>query len=245
MNAYTYDPETFEFKYISYAYPDPIDGHPVLPGNSTFKEPPEAELGKAIIFNIKKDKWQKEIDHRGHYQVNTNKDEIEFTVVNYIGKACPGYQFVEDEVVQIYWQDLDRYAIIDGQFVDLIDTPEYLEKKLQNAKTDKLQENTSKRDSVLLGGVEYKGILFDSDTDQKLNLREARDSMSDIDIVTWYGMNGTDSLECTKDDLTAIGQLIFQLTTFVWSRNAEIETAINVATTIAQVESVRIDYEMT
>ena len=66
--------------------------------------------------------------------------------------------------------------------------------------------------------------------------------MDDTETVTWFGMDSISSLECTKADLIGIGELIKQLTAFVWTHNAEILMAVEEATTVEEVEAIIINY---
>ena len=117
--------------------------------------------------------------------------------------------------------------------------------KLEQAKQAKLQENKTIREQFLVSGVEYKDILWDSDIEQKLNISVQVASMGDEDIVTWVAMDGVTSLECTKADLMAIGQLLTQMTAYVWQyKNPMIKTAIAEAETIEEVESIEIVYDL-
>lgn len=115
---------------------------------------------------------------------------------------------------------------------------EYLLYKL---KQDKIALNDELRDSALFGGVTYNNVLFDSDTDQKINLSETVRDMSDTDTITWFGMDNT-ALLCTKADLLAIGEEIRNLTKFCWGMNALIKEQIAEAETIEQVEAIEINY---
>lgn len=114
---------------------------------------------------------------------------------------------------------------------------------LQNAKQAKVSENDTARDEALLQGVTYKNVLFDSDTDQKINLLAIVSTMSDEDEITWFGMDNQ-PLECTKQDLINIGGLITQLHSFCWNKNALIKQAIEDATTVEEVNAIEIDYEV-
>lgn len=114
--------------------------------------------------------------------------------------------------------------------------------RLYRAKQSKIRENDIKRDTALLGGVEYQGVLFDSDTDQKINLLATVSRMSDTDTITWFGMDNQ-GLLCTKVDLLAIGQLITELHSFCWQNNAYIKEQIEQAETIAEVNAIEINYD--
>lgn len=109
-------------------------------------------------------------------------------------------------------------------------------------KQQRIAENDELRDTALSGGVTYQNVLFDSDTDQKINLSEQYKRMSDTDTVVWHGMNNVDLL-CTKSDLQAIGDLIYDLTAFVWENNAYIKEQIENASSIEEVENIEINYE--
>ena len=112
---------------------------------------------------------------------------------------------------------------------------------LDQAKAKKIEQNDINRDNKLNGGVEYRGVLFDSDTDQKTNLMYMERKLSDSDIITWYGM-GNEPLSCNKEDLNNIGNLIVQLDTYCWTRNAEIKQAIAEAKSLEELEAIGIQY---
>ena len=112
---------------------------------------------------------------------------------------------------------------------------------LTRAKNEKILENDTKRDIALNKGVEYKNILFDSDTDQKVNLLAIVSTMQDEDIITWFG-NDNQPLECNKQDLINIGSLITKLHSFCWNKNAEIKEQIYMAEAIEEVEGIEIEY---
>ena len=124
-----------------------------------------------------------------------------------------GFTAYTEEQVSSYY--VGTHQIIDGVLTDITGTPEYIAEELAKAKEAKLQENATKRDEHLLAGVVYKDILFDSDTDQKINLQFYVPNMSDTDTVIWFGKDNQ-PLECTREDLMAIGGLIGSLTVKVW-----------------------------
>ena len=72
----------------------------------------------------------------------------------------------------------------------------------------------------------YNNVLFDSDTDQKVNLIGKISTLNDGDNIVWYGMNN-DELLCNKQDLLNIGMMIEELHTYCWDRNSEIKLQIN------------------
>lgn len=121
--------------------------------------------------------------------------------------------------------------------------PHYTEEeKFEIAKQNKIAENDEIRDTALLSGVLYQNVLFDSDTDQKVNLLATVNMMSDEDTITWYGMDNQ-GLLCTKTDLMAIGGLITELHSFCWNMNAYIKGQINNAETMAELDEIEISYD--
>ena len=112
---------------------------------------------------------------------------------------------------------------------------------LIDAKENKIIENDRLRDEALNRGVMYKDILFDSDTDQKVNLLATVSMMNKTDTITWFGMNNQ-PLECNKEDLINIGNLIIQLHSYCWNKNALLKSEINNAETIEKVNSIEISY---
>lgn len=117
----------------------------------------------------------------------------------------------------------------------------YEEYQLYKLKDNKIILNDELRDNALLGGITYKYILFDSDTDQKINLLSTVETLSDEDTIVWYGMNN-EPLLCSKEDLYNIGYLIKELTTYCWTHNAEIKQAIQGAETLEELEAIEINY---
>ena len=138
--------------------------------------------------------------------------------------------------------ELDKYPnkviVQDGE---LVLNPDWGEIELQKAKEQKIVENDIARDIALNQGVVYKDVLFDSDTDQKVNLLAIVSTMSDDDTIVWYGKDNQPLL-CNKQDLINIGGLITQLHSFCWNKNALIKAEINQAETVEEVEAIVIDY---
>lgn len=72
---------------------------------------------------------------------------------------------------------------IEGETVTIpypVKNPDYPTIELAQAKTVKIAENDAARDTALYQGVVYKNVLFDSDTDQKINLLAIVSTMSDV-----------------------------------------------------------------
>ncbi len=193
---------------------------------------------------------------------------IENDKINGCGQ-CECLNIQNIEITEEQFNNIQDYIYSNGEIVI---NPELDSIKLQKAKDLKIEENDRKRDEALLQGVLYNSVLFDSDTDQKVNLLAMIETMDDEQIIapvqsgiatspesstsepTLNGSSpaavstivwfGKDNqpLTCTKEDLFNIGGLITQLHSFCWNKNAQIKQAINSAATIEEVEAIDIDY---
>ena len=153
--------------------------------------------------------------------------------------VCSGENVICIEVTEEIYNDYKKYIYSDGQIVI---NPNWDNIQLEKAKTDKIALNDELRDSALLGGVTYQNVLFDSDTDQKVNLLATVGMMSDEDTITWYGMDNQ-GLLCTKTDLMTIGGLITELHSYCWGMNAYIKEQISEAQTLEELENIEINYD--
>ncbi|MBQ8475580.1 DUF4376 domain-containing protein [bacterium] len=133
----------------------------------------------------------------------------------------------------------EKIVIKEGKIVL---NPEWGIIELDNLKNEKILENDTKRDIALNKGVEYKNILFDSDTDQKVNLLACIASLGDDDNILWFGKDNK-ALNCSKDDLINIGSLITKLHSFCWNKNAEIKEQISLAQNQDELRKIEVDYE--
>lgn len=168
----------------------------------------------------------------------TEKEKMDFIFKYNQDCLNEGYNCKIEETENALFALEENEILQDGK---IIINPDYEAKILTQAKENKIIENDNLRDEALNKGVVYNNILFDSDTDQKVNLLATVSSISDTDTITWFGMNN-DSLICTKQDLINIGGLITQLHSFCWTKNAEIKEQIKQAKTIEEVENIEIDY---
>ena len=152
---------------------------------------------------------------------------------------CYGDNTFSVEVTKEVYDNLEQYVWTGSE---LILNPEWDNIQLNKAKDEKIKLNDELRDRALLQGVEYQNVLFDSDTDQKVNLLATVGMMSDSDTIVWYGMDNQ-GLLCTKDDLVAIGGLITELHSFCWQNNAYIKEQIAEVNSIADLEQIEVSYE--
>lgn len=135
---------------------------------------------------------------------------------------------------------------IEGETITIpypVKNPDYPAIELAQAKALKIAENDTARDTALYQGVVYKNVLFDSDTDQKINLLAIVSTMDDEQTLVWYGKDNQ-PLTCSKEDLINIGGLITQLHSFCWNKNAEIKAAIAKAKTLTALNKITIDYTL-
>lgn len=151
---------------------------------------------------------------------------------------CSGTNTFSIEITEDIYNNFEQYIYSDGQ---IILNPKWDNIVLQQAKAEKIELNDSLRDTALSGGVTYNNVLFDSDTDQKVNLLATVGMMSDTDTVVWFGMDNQ-GLLCTKADLMAIGALITELHSFCWQNNAYIKEQIEQAESIEEVNEIEISY---
>lgn len=151
---------------------------------------------------------------------------------------CLSDFMINIEVEKDIYDNLEKYMYSDGE---IIENPEYPTIYLNQQKEKKIEENDTIRDEALVAGVTYKDVLFDSDTDQKANLMAIYQTMDDNSTIVWYGKDNQ-ALECTKEDIAAIGALIAQLHTFIWNKNADIKDKIANATSLKKLEAIEINY---
>ena len=145
-----------------------------------------------------------------------------------LGAGCSDEYYIE---IGMQERDVEQ-SEIDNKWYLSEKCPHYSEAELlKQAKESKLQENDNLRDNALNYGVVYRGILFDSDTDQKVNLIDTYSILKDDETIIWLGKNN-EPLECNKIDLNNIGNLIRHRTTQIWGLNAQIKEMIKQAKTI-------------
>lgn len=152
-----------------------------------------------------------------------------------------GYTKEVDVDYTDYCENKNKY-IYDPSTQEIIVNPDYNSVLLEQEKQLKITENDTKRDKRLASGVEYKGVMFDCDTDQKANLLGVSQFMGEEDKITWFGMDNQ-SLLMGKEDMLALGQIIVTLTNALWNYNANIKYQIEQAKNVAEVQKIFIDYD--
>lgn len=120
-----------------------------------------------------------------------------------------------------------------------------LEQRLWVAKSAKLQENDTKRDEYLNAAILYKDLYWDSDLDQKINLGYKLDTIGDNETCEWVCADGVHSLECTKEDIAMILDLLIKKTTYVWQfKNPMLKKQILGAQTVDELNKIEIEYNL-
>lgn len=168
------------------------------------------------------------------YFVHVKDDEI-------IGKgqcAFLNQDILNIEVTKDVYDNIEQYIYEKDKIVL---NSNYEQIKIELKKQELIKLNDINRDKKLEEGVVYNNILFDSDTDQKINLLAMYNTMSDDDTILWYGLDNKPLL-CAKSDLLEIGNLITDLHKFCWNNNAFIKEQIDKAKTIKELEEISVKY---
>lgn len=169
-----------------------------------------------------------------YYAIYNSKNET-------LSKAqvkCLNVDCINVEVSKEIYNNIDRYIYRDNKIVE---NPCYEKIQLEIKKQELILLNDIERDKKLEEGVVYNNILFDSDTDQKINLLAMYNTMNDEDTILWYGLDNQPLL-CAKSDLLEIGKLITDLHKFCWNNNAFIKEQIDKAKTIEELEEISVKY---
>lgn len=132
------------------------------------------------------------------------------------------------------------------RLVSEVESEEFKAKELEEAKVLKHAENIQKRDERLRAGVEFKGVMFDSDTDSKVNIMGAVSTLPDDAVVGWNSMDNQ-TVILTKAELNELGGLLVTLTSLIWGENGlnvQFINAINAAQSLEEVAAIEIDYSV-
>lgn len=162
----------------------------------------------------------------------------------YLGYQNGKIKFYTEQPLNQTMYNLDLVEETENEYILVGD--EYVlsnsEQALEQERGKYIAINDDLRDKALIGGVTYQNVLFDSDTDQKVNLLATVNMLSDEDTILWFGMDNQ-GLLCTKADLIAIGGLITELHSFCWNMNAHIKEQIAGAQTLEELAEIEISYD--
>lgn len=156
-----------------------------------------------------------------------------------IAKSLNLTNFTDEEIV--YYEN-KRY--LQSEFEIIQATEEYKAEQLEKAKALKFAENVEKRNERLNAGVLYKGVMFDSDTDSKVNIMGAVATLPDEAVVGWNSMDNQ-TVELTKVELNELGGLLVALTSLIWGENGlnvQFINAINAAQSLEDLQAIEIEY---
>lgn len=244
MLAYRYDKDTKEFRFILEAQKNPRGEDYLLPALSTFLQP--KECGEHEINVFENEEWVVKKDYRGHYQVNLSN--LSFSPVNYIGDAEDGYQLVTIEEYNKFLLDKDSFKVIDGKFIDVTDTQEYKELKLQKQKEIKCNEAKVKAERFLNNEAAYK-LGKDFHVEATKNNMCLMYSFADaiekgiIQSQPWVSKEGS-KLELNKEQCLRVFLGIKEIQDDVFcNQYFSIQTQIKNAKTIEELDKVEISYE--
>ena len=131
QNAYIYDEITKEFLYETEVQQDVYNPEEyIMPDNCTLLKPMDKQEEKTPCFIV--EEWVLLTDHRGKPEINLLN--LEIRDCDYIGEAHDNYQFITEEIKWDYYNDTDKYKVIDGVFTDISDTEEYKQIKTARRK---------------------------------------------------------------------------------------------------------------
>ena len=145
------------------------------------------------------------------------------------------------------------YDIIDGEFVDLRNTPEHIAEELAKAKENKQNENTAKANQAIQNGfVVFKEAQFETNTDTCSALAQKRDvCIARGDTSThWLSKDdkdvemAIDTENPLNDDFVKLGFVIEEFKNAVWlEKYLYFKAQIEQAETLEEVRSIEISYD--
>ncbi len=122
MRVYCYDKITKEFTGYEEAQENPNKkGEFLLPANSTFVQVNDFQDGYIPVFN--NIDWDICKDYRGKTQINL--ENLKLSKIDYIGEIKPGFQLLDNNIVQDFIQHPECYAVVDNVFQSIIGTEKY------------------------------------------------------------------------------------------------------------------------
>ena len=192
---YNYDENKKEYLGFREADADPeetkIQGKfiPLVPANAVLTAPPD--FGENEIPVYEAGEWVIKADYRRNFYKSDYY--LNISDIDTIGEQ-EGFILVDKETGEDVKAHRGNYKIIDDKIVKKSDE-EIEAEELERAKQAKIFENDTAREASLNSGVTYKGILFDSDTEQKTNIIGTVLTMSETDTIMWYGMNSENAYE--------------------------------------------------
>lgn len=137
------------------------------------------------------------------------------------------------------------YDIVDGEFVDLRQTEEYIAEKLGIKRAEKLAENTQKaKQAIEEGYVIFKDAQFETNAQTVGDLTDTMLLMqtSETSEYIWLSKNDK-TVEFSLQDFITLRNLITEYKNTIWiQKYISFKTAIENAKTIDELELIDIDY---
>lgn len=240
MLAFKFKEDTREYIGTQEAQKNPKSGEYLLPAFCTFVAPPTVQENQIQVFGTTT--WTIEKDYRGSWQVKL--DDITFSKVDYIGEVQDDYQFISDEVYADYQNDPAKYAVVDGVFKSIENTPEYL----QIVKNRKHAENVSKCSEKRYGmtffiTLQGKNCEFDTTSQTQSDLQAAGlVTATGVTYPNWVCNNGV-VIDLTNEDVQLVFVQFFGAISPLYTIQLNYTNRINACTTVEEVRAIVIDYD--
>ena len=158
----------------------------------------------------------------------------------------PNYICVIDDSVWVKYAGTDKWDIVDGVFIDITDTPEYIAKHLAIAKETKYNEALTKAYNYQQNGVvEYKNCEFEMSDSNRKNLSDTEEALKLMGEESTEWLDKEDHLvELTVSDIQYIRlNLILDTIRQLWIvKYTNYKNLITEAKTVEEVEAIVIDY---
>jgi len=135
------------------------------------------------------------------------------------------------------WESLDGESVIENKL-------SWEQSEFEKVKLAKIKENEVKRELFLNSGIEYNGVIFDSDISSRVNIINAISVMQDNDTIVWYSSKN-EPVTFVKQDLMKLNALLLALNSSVWGENGlnlKYINAIENAKTVIDLDNIEIAY---
>lgn len=139
------------------------------------------------------------------------------------------------------------WDIINGEFIDLRQTPEYIAERLLKAKKQKLEESTNKLNEKRYGQLftvtlQGKECEFDTTEQTQKDLNTAGIVIATNSVYPDWTTNNGITLDLTQEDLQIIYNSFFPLVSPLYKKELIYKEQIENAQTIEEVQKIEIDY---
>lgn len=146
-----------------------------------------------------------------------------------------------------YLQISKDYDIVDGEFVDLRQTPEYVAEKLDIIRNNKLAENTAKaKQAVDDGFVVFKDAQFETNSQTVGDLTATMlmlQAQQNPEITYNWLSKDDKAVELTLEDFITLGNLIAEFKNTIWSKKyLDFKQQIENAQTLEELKEIEINY---